>query len=57
MDQEVCYNIAKDAMVNCFLLLQMMVTILNAHHCLHEFIGRWRDTIDTSIADQLQKRM
>jgi hypothetical protein len=29
----------------------MMVTILNAHHCLHAFVGRWQETIGTGIAD------
>jgi hypothetical protein len=51
MDQEVYYNIAKDAMVQCVLLLHMMVTILNAHHCCHAFVGRWQDNIDTGNAD------
>jgi hypothetical protein len=29
----------------------MMVTILNAHHHLHAFVGRWQENIDTSIDD------
>jgi hypothetical protein len=41
MYQEVYYNIAEDTMVQCVLLLQMMVTILNAHHFLLAFDGRW----------------
>jgi hypothetical protein len=51
MDQEVYYNIAKDTMVQCVLLLQMMVTILNAHHFLLAFVVRWQETIDTGIVD------
>jgi hypothetical protein len=33
------------------LLLHMMVTILNAYHGLHAFIGKWQENIDTGIAD------
>jgi hypothetical protein len=51
MDQEVYYNIAKDTIVLCVLVLHMMVTIFNAHHCLHAFVGRWQENIDTGIED------
>jgi hypothetical protein len=51
MGQVVYYNITEDTTVQCVLLQQMIVTILNGHHCLHVFVGRWQETIDTGIAD------